>query len=120
MQISINGTNITHLIAFQGVKWSRNDIDGPNAGRNLSGTMIRDRVSTKIRMDITCRPLTASEHTMLMNLLMPEFVTVVYDDPQAGRVQKVMYANNHTSEYCIKRANGRELWFNVTFPLIER
>ena len=86
----------------------------------MSGNMIRDRVGTKIRMDITCRPLKDSEHKQLMQLLMSEFVTVYYDDPVYGVCSKIMYANNHNSEYCIKRPNGDEYWHNVSFPLIER
>ena len=120
MQVIINGVDITNLIAHRGFKWKRNDIDGPNAGRNLSGDMIRDRVTTKMRLDITCRVLTGAEHSMLMNLIMPEFVTVTYDDPVYGTVSKAMYANNNDSEFCIKKPNGLELWYNVTFPLIEK
>ena len=118
--VQINGTDITRMIALRGMKWSRNDIDGQNAGRNLDGDLVRDRVATKIRLDITCRPLTDSEHTTLMNLLMPEFVSVSYNDPMFGRVTKVMYANNHNSEYCIRQKNGEEWWYNVEFPLIEK
>ena len=57
--VVIDGTDITPYIKYQGVKWTRNDIDGPNAGRTLSGLMVRDRVATKIRLDITCRPITS-------------------------------------------------------------
>ena len=120
MEVWINGLNITKYIAFQGVKWSRNDIDGPNAGRNMEGTMIRDRVATKIRLDIKCRPLTNAEHQLLLNRLTPEFVTVMYDDPQDGRVTRVMYANNNSSEFCIRKPDGTEYWHNVTFPLVEQ
>ena len=35
--ITIDGTDITDFIASGGVQWKRNDIDGPNAGRALSG-----------------------------------------------------------------------------------
>ena len=120
MEVWINGLNITKYIAFQGVKWSRNDIDGPNAGRNMEGTMIRDRVATKIRLDIKCRPLTNAEHQLLLNRLTPEFVTVMYDDPQYGRTTRVMYANNNSSEFCIRKPDGTEYWHNVTFPLVEQ
>ena len=120
MQLIIDGTDITNLIKYQGFKWSRNDADGQNAGRNLLGDMIRDRVATKMRLDISCKPMLKAEHDMLMNLLMPEFVTVQYDDPVFGFTSKVMYANNNNSEYCIKKRNGREYWYNVTFPLVER
>lgn len=119
--ITIDGTDITDLIAYQGVQWKRNDIDGPNAGRTLSGLMIRDRVATKIRLDITCRQLTLSEVRMLLNLLMPEFVTVTYDDPMDGVVTRTMYANNNGAQFLMsKNNNTEEMWDNVTFPLVER
>jgi len=121
--ISINGTNITPLIAYQGVQWKRNDIDGPNAGRTLSGLMIRDRVATKIRLDITCTPLTLEQVRTLLNLIYPEFVTVMYDDPMEGIVTKVMYSNNNGAQFLKKQPDeigGAEYWDNITFPLIER
>lgn len=119
--ISIDGTDITHLIAYQGVQWKRNDIDGPSAGRTLSGLMIRDRVATKIRLDITCRQLTLPEARMLLNLLMPEFVSVTYDDPMDGLVTRTMYANNNGAQFLFARDNDtKEWWDNVTFPLVER
>ena len=118
--IKIDIVDITPYIAYRGVKWSRNDIDGPNAGRNIYGQMIRDRVATKIRLDITCRPLKASEMHTLMNLLIPEFVDVTYEDPLYGTVTKTMYANNHGGNFYQRFANGTEWWENVTFPLVER
>lgn len=118
--IIIDGADITQYIANGGVKWSRNDVDGPNAGRTMSGDMIRDRVATKIRLDITCRPLTEDELSYIMNLLLPEFVSVTYDDPLYGVVTKTMYANNHGAEYMFRSRDGKDYWRNVTFPLVER
>ena len=131
--IKIDGTDITNMIAFQGVKWSRNDIDGPNAGRTMSGLMIRDRVATKIRLDITCRPLTSDDLNTLLNLILPEFVTVTYEDPMDGLVTRTMYANNNGAQFYMKKtydlpewlwfAENREpteYWTDVTFPLVER
>ena len=120
MQVIINGTDITKYIEYQGIKWSRNDVDGPNAGRNLSGSMIRDRVATKIRLDITCHPLLERDHMILMRLLEPEFVTVTYDDQMYGKVSKVMYSNNHSSDHCVVTEDGKEYWHNISFPLIEK
>ena len=135
--IKIDGTDITGMIAAGGVKWSRNDIDGPNAGRTLSGLMIRDRVATKIRLDITCRPLKSEELNTLLNLLYPEFVTVMYCDPMEGVVQKIMYANNHGAQFMFRKENSvpdwyyichdssetpapQEYWNDISFPLVER
>lgn len=119
--ISIDGTDITPYIAHQGVKWSRNDVDGPNAGRTLSGLMVRDRVATKIRLDITCRPLKTDEIHILLNLLLPEFVQVTYNDPMYGTVTKTMYANNNPAQFLFARTGYEtEYWTGITFPLVER
>ena len=120
--ITIDGTDITNLIHSGGVKWSRYDVDGPNTGRTLSGLMIRDRVATKIRLDITCKPLTNTQLRMLLNLILPVFVTVTYDDPMEGVVTKTMYANNNSATFMAKKSNveGTEYWTSVAFPLIEQ
>ena len=123
-RIKINGTDMTNYIAFNGVKWSRHDIDGPNAGR-----------ATKIRLDITCRPLNQDELHTLLNLILPEFVTVTYNDPMYGTVSKTMYANENTADFLIRKnpiqtdrwwmcrgsvPPSKELWNNISFPLVER
>ena len=131
--IKIDGTDITNLVAHKGVKWSRNDIDGPSAGRTISGLMIRDRVATKIRLDITCRVMNSDELNMLLNLIMPEFVQVTYNDPQDGLVTRTMYANNNSAEFLLRKhystpeelwyfvpKSDEELWYNISFPLVER
>jgi len=89
----------------------------------MLGTMIRDRIATKIRLDITCRPLTNTEHKTLLTLIAPVQIQVQYDDPLQGIVTKTMYANNHASTFLIKRAGtpghaGIEYW-ECSFPLIE-
>ena len=59
-------TDITPYIAAQGLKWSRNDIDAENSGRDTQdGLMHRKRVSQKIRLDISCKPLLLSEPTAI-------------------------------------------------------
>lgn len=121
--ITIDGVDITPYIAYQGVNWSRHDVDGPSTGRTMSGLMVRDRVATKIRLDITCRPLKNDELRTLLNLVLPVFVSVTYDDPMEGVVTKTMYANNNEAQFLIKRpleSGSIEYWSNVKFPLIEQ
>lgn len=120
--ITIDGVDITPYIAHQGVKWTRNDVDGPTTGRTMSGLMVRDRVATKIRLDVTCRPLTGSELHTLLNALLPVFVQVTYEDPMYGLVTKTMYANNNPATFFKKKmkTGTTEYWIDVTFPLVER
>lgn len=117
--LKINGTDVTGYIAYQGLKWSRNDVDSPDAGRTLDGVMHRGRVGTKIRLDITCKPLTSAEASIVLNAILPEYVTVVYNDPMYGLVTKSMYSNNNPATYCIMKPDGTEYWQGIEFPLIE-
>lgn len=120
MILTINGTDILDYIAFRGVKWTRSDIDGPDAGRTMDATMQRLRVATKIHLDITCRPLTSEEARIVLQLIYPEYVTVRYTDPMYGVVSKIMYSNNNPACFLIRKQSGKEYWDGITFPLIER
>lgn len=115
----IEGTDVTDYIAYTGLKWQRNDIDSSNAGRTLAGTMVRDRVAIKIRLDIKCRPLMADELKKILNLIKPEYVAVEYDDPMYGRREGLFYSNNIPAGFQIIGTDGVEWWSEVSFPLIE-
>jgi len=69
MIVKIGNTDISDYLALNGLTYTRNDIDGPNAGRALDGTMYRDRVAIKAKYEINCRPLTTAEKNTLFNLI---------------------------------------------------
>ena len=120
MTLTVGGVNIVPYIKYHGVKWERSDIDGSDAGRTMDGVMQRNRVATKVRLDISCRPLTRAEASTVLTAIMPQFVQVTYTDPQLGTdTTKTMYSNNNPATHLIKRGNS-ELWEGITFPLIER
>lgn len=119
-KIYIDSVDITPFIAFNGLKWGRHDVDGPNAGRTLSGLMIRDRVATKIRLDIKCRPLNQTDLYLLLTTISPEFVSVTYDDPMEGPTTKTMYANNNEATFFKQKDDNTEIWTDISFPLVER
>ena len=120
MVLIVNGVDLTPYIASQGLKWQRNDVDGPDAGRTMDALMHRERVSTKIRLDITCRPMTSAEARVVLQTIYPEYVTVRYTDPMIGDTTKTMYSNNNPATFYCLRSNGEEVWTGITFPLIER
>lgn len=120
MTLTVGGVNMIPYIAHGGIKWQRNDIDAPDTGRTMNGTMMRGRVATKIRLDITCRPLTKAELSIVLNAILPQFVTVTYDDPMYGYSIKTMYSNNNPATFFFIDSKGVERWNGVTFPLIER
>lgn len=121
MYLEVNGVVMDDYIAYNGFKWQRSDVDGPDAGRDLDGVLMRDRVATKIRLDITCRPLRTQEASAVLTAIMPEWVTVKYLDPQQGAVvTKTMYSNNNPATFQIRHADGTEWWNGITFPLVEQ
>lgn len=121
MTLTINGVDITPYIANRGIKWQRSDLDAANAGRSLDGSLMRSRVASKIRLDITCIPMTSEQTSKVLTAIMPEWVSVTYTDPQLGRdVTKTMYSNNNPASFLLRQPDGTEYWDGITFPLIER
>ena len=120
MVLTVNGVDMIPYTKYQGFKWQRADVDAPESGRTLDAKLHRGRVATKIRLDVECRPLTASETSAVLNAILPEWVQVTYTDPMYGEVTKTMYSNNNPATYCQHRENGEDLWNGITFPLIEQ
>lgn len=122
MTLTINGVNIVPYIAYQGLKYQHSDIDAPDSGRTMDAVMHRGRVASKIRLDVTCRPLNVAETATVLTAISPEWVTVTFTNPMTGSTTtKTMYSNNRSASFLIKReSDAGDLWLIDTFPLIER
>jgi hypothetical protein len=112
--------DITPWIAWQGLTFSRNDVDAPDAGRDMRGDMHRGRVASKEKMNIQTIQLTRAQSSFLQTLLFPETIRVrVTPYPRTNAAQVFsMYANNVKTTYVIHRENGEDLQ-SLSFPLIE-
>lgn len=112
--------DITPYIAWQGLTFSRNDVDAPDAGRDMSGLMHRGRVAVKEKMNINTVQLTRAQCSTLQTLLYPESISVrVTPYPRTNAAHTMtMYTNNVQTTYVIHRANGEDLQ-SLSFPLIE-
>ena len=116
----MNNVDLLPYLAEDGLQWTRFDVEAPDTGRTLDGVMHRGRVATKVRLDVTCRPLKTAEIMTVLRAIDPEFVTVRYVDPLLGLVSKTMYANNIPALCANVYDNGNAVWKGFTFPLIER
>lgn len=112
--------DITPWIAWQGLTFSRNDVDAPDAGRDMSGLMHRGRVGVKEKMNVQTVQLTRAQSSFLQTLLYPETIQVrVTPYPRTnGEYTMSMYTNNVKTTYVIHRENGEDLQ-SLSFPLIE-
>lgn len=120
MVFKIDGKDLLPFVAEGGFKVQRNDLESADSGRTMDGIMHRNRVSIKKRIDVTCKDLTTIETRFLLNLILPEWVTVTYTDPQEGEVTKTMYSNNIPASVARVSEDGFEVWTGISFPLIER
>ena len=112
--------DITPWIGFQGLTFSRNDVDSSNAGRDMSGYMHRGRVAVKEKMNVQTIQLTRAQSSKLQSLLYPATISVrvnPYPRTNASHVMS-MYSNNVKITYTIHCVNGDDLE-SLTFPLIE-
>ena len=120
MVFTIDGVSILPYVASDGLKYTRSDLDGENAGRTMDGVMHRDRIASKVRWDVTCKLLSAPELAVVLALIEPEFVEVTFTNPATGQpVTKTMYSNNIPTTLAFAN-QGETWWTSLTFPLIER
>lgn len=117
----LNGVNILSYIAPQGLQIEENDVESPDAGRTLDGSMQRGIVARKDKHSVKCRPLTTAEsNTVLQALRASEFITIETDlHPVFGTVIKTMYNSARTAAVLLHTDNVT-LWDNISFTLIER
>lgn len=120
MVFKINGVDIAPYILEGQLQWTRNDVDGPNSGRALDGTMYRDRVAKKAKWTVPCIPLSGPDAAKILTLIEPEYVTVTCTDPMTNSLRTFQaYSNNVPATHMITE-DGVDKWSGISFPLIER
>ena len=123
MRMWIENTEITHWLANKGYGDTRNDIESPNSGRDLSGLMHRGRVAIKKKAQVNIKPLSVTDVNTLEELIEPESfnVTVAPDNESktsSSAITYRMYTNNVTKSY-YAFIGGKDWYNNISFPLIE-
>jgi len=96
------------------------DIDGETA-RNARGELMRDRITTKRKIDMDFPPMTQTEMAKILNAVSAVFFSVLYQDPILGMTTKTFYVGDRTTPM-MKFGNGTTelLWESVAFNLIEK
>lgn len=89
----INGVNV---VTPKSMSVSISDIDG-DTGRNANGTIVRDRVAIKRKIELEWGMLTQAEISQLLNAVSSVFFNVTFIDPQQGQVTKTMYVGDRSA-----------------------
>ena len=110
--------DIVPYIKYEGFEGTRNDVDGPNAGRVIQNAlMTRDRLATKYKWNITTIPLPNDTAKMIEELLMPEFFRIRTDYFDSVLTQYECYTNNVQKTYVIYK--GYDM-VKLSFPIVQR
>lgn len=111
----INGVTVVPPKSFQ---VSVNDIDG-ETGRNANGDMVRDRITTKRKLDCEWGMLTQSEMVQIQTAVSAVFFPVSYPDPVLGQTTKTFYVGDRSAP-AYSFTERLKPWNGLKFNLIER
>ena len=119
---SLNGLDIVPFIGENGIKWTANGIDSPDAGRTQNALMYRGLIGYKAKCEVSCLLLNKADAHSILQAIMPEYVVVETDTIPwiNGTVILTMYSNNIGSTLMTEYTDGERLYGDVEFPLIER
>ena len=96
--------------------------DGSETGRTGDGTMHRDYITDKRRIDLTWKVLTAQEMATLLTVIDPQTVgpqfNITYPDPQKGSITLRVYVGDRVAaQYTF--ADSAVAFKNFSLGLIE-
>ena len=114
-KLIINGVTVVAPKSFQ---VAIQDIDG-ETGRDANGNMVRDRVTTKRKLDCEWGMLTQSEISVLLNNVKSVFFSISYPDPIEGQVTKTFYVGDRTSP-AYSFTSKLKPWSGLKMNFIER
>jgi len=116
--LKINGVAIATPKTF---KVNIYDIDGETY-RNTRGNLIRDRITTKRKLECEWPPLTMTQISTLLKAVQDVYFTVEYPDPFEGAtITKIFYVGDRTAPLLKKNPQtGEWQWEGLSMNFIER
>ena len=119
MIFTVNGVDFLPYLQDSGLEYTRNPVDGPNAGRTASGTMIRDYLTDKITWKGKCRPLTTAQLSTVLQAIHPDRFTVVYTDPDTAATTTGYFYSSSVPATLLRTDGTVDVWGGLAFTLVE-
>lgn len=115
----INGVNVKPPQDFSA---TLNTIDADSSGRNANGTMVRDIITQKVKIECKWGPLSDSEVSIILKAVKGNFFTIEYPDPEEGKqMTKTFYVGDRTAPaYSWNNKFASAKWSNLSMNFIER
>ena len=97
-------------------------IDADTGGRNASGTMVRDIISEKVKLEIKWGPLSDGEIFDVLNAVDHAFFEASYPNPKTGGMAtKTFYVGDRTAPlYSWNEKFGAIKWQGLSMNFIEK
>ena len=118
--LRINGVDITRYI--EEIKWSDNDLDGPNSGRTLDTIMQRNKLGSKHRADIKLTAVDSQTAYTIISQLKNQYFTCETDliPDSFGGQSLTMYNSTRSGNISIINTQGKVIHKDISFNIIER
>jgi hypothetical protein len=123
----INGVDFLPFTMADGIKIIRNDVDSDDSGEMLDGTIRRDRVIMRRRIEVQLgggehfpTGFTTSEINTINNALWPEFVDVEFLDPFTGNVITREFYISTVPTTTFIEIDDKVMWRPFSFNMIEK
>jgi hypothetical protein len=116
--LKIKGVAITTPKIF---KVGIQDIDGETE-RNAAGDLLRDRITTKRKLECEWGPLEMSEISTLLKAVTDVYFSVDYPDPMDGVIiTKTFYVGDRTAPmYLFDETKNRYMWQGLSMNFVEQ
>lgn len=123
MEFTVGAVNIGKYISEMSVNIS--DLDSESSSRNALGQMMRDRIrggkDALRKINVKCRPLNNGEMKSVMEVISTQaFFFVTYPDPLTGGNRRAEFYVGDRSVPVYRAVDGKFLWSNLTFNLVEK
>lgn len=117
--VSLDGVHLPEP-AHKGAVFSIQDIDSSETGRNQQGTLMRDRVATKIKWQLTFPPLSQQMLSSLLGALSSAQFSFTYPDPlkSSGTSTVSCYVGDRTAPV-YSTSEDLPMWENVSFSIVQ-
>lgn len=96
------------------------DVDG-ESNRNAKGDLVRDRITTKYKLNLEWEYLTPLECSDILNAVEDVFFEVEFVNPKTGGyTTATMYVGDREAPLAFFNDDGELLWKGLKFNLVER
>lgn len=115
--LKINGVDYSSHIEAKGIGWSRNDVDSEKTKRVKSGTLRRDKITTKRKLSYKLVHMTREQLAELDDALSKSTFSAAYLDLHGQQTRK-FYCSSFAAT--LESAYGEDgEWGGAAFDMIE-